>query len=321
MAENQYIYAVARIRAKENSLLKQQTLDQLMSCKTVKDCTNILTDYGWDCEDKTPEQFLSLEREKTWSLMREMVEDMSVFNIFLYPNDFHNLKAAIKQVYLGKEIPAIFMKNATVDPVVVLKAVTEKDFSLLPESMRECADKAYDILFKTGDSQMMDTVVDKYSLEALYKSGKESKNELFATYAEMKVVAANINVAIRSAKTKKPISFLKEAFVACDTLDIKALTEASLAGLESIYAYLENTAYHDAIQAIRKSPSAFECWCDNKMMDLIRPQKYNPFTISPLAAYVLARENELKSVRIILSGKLNGLPEEAIRERMREMYV
>ena len=50
-------------------------------------------------------------------------------------------------------------------------------------------------------------------------------------------------------------------------------------------------------------------------------QKWNPFGIDPLVAYVLACENERKSVRVILSGKQNGLPEEAIRERIRETYA
>ena len=53
----------------------------------------------------------------------------------------------------------------------------------------------------------------------------------------------------------------------------------------------------------------------------MRPEIHNPFGIGPLAAYLIARENEIKTVRIILSGKLNELPEESIRERVREMYV
>ena len=40
-----------------------------------------------------------------------------------------------------------------------------------------------------------------------------------------------------------------------------------------------------------------------------------------MAAYVLARENEIRMVRMILSGKRNSLPEDSIRERVREMYV
>jgi V/A-type H+-transporting ATPase subunit C len=48
---------------------------------------------------------------------------------------------------------------------------------------------------------------------------------------------------------------------------------------------------------------------------------YHPFTIGPLAAYILARESEIRSVRIILTGKANDMPEETIRERIRKTYV
>ena len=74
-------------------------------------------------------------------------------------------------------------------------------------------------------------------------------------------------------------------------------------------------------EALAESPSAFERWCDNKIIQTIKPQKYNPFSVEPLVAYVLARENEIKTVRIILSAKANNLPEDSIRERVREMYV
>jgi V/A-type H+-transporting ATPase subunit C len=57
------------------------------------------------------------------------------------------------------------------------------------------------------------------------------------------------------------------------------------------------------------------------MMETIKPQKYNAFSVGPLVAYVLARENEIKTVRIILTGKQNGFSDEVIRERIREMYV
>lgn len=150
---------------------------------------------------------------------------------------------------------------------------------------------------------------------------KKSKSDLFLGYARLRVVAANINIAIRCCKTKKSVEFMKKAFVPCDTLDIVALREAALKGMDAIYAYLETTAYSDAVEAIKISPSKFEKWCDDKMMEYIRPQRYNSFTIEPLAAYILARENEIKCVRILLSGKLNCLTEESIRERLREMYV
>ena len=77
----------------------------------------------------------------------------------------------------------------------------------------------------------------------------------------------------------------------------------------------------EAAEALKESDTAFERWCDNRVIRTIRSQKYRAFSAGPLAAYVLARENEIKTVRMILTGKQNGLPDQAIRERVREMYV
>ena len=38
-------------------------------------------------------------------------------------------------------------------------------------------------------------------------------------------------------------------------------------------------------------------------------------------SYILALENEIKNVRIILAGKDAALPEDRIRERLRDCYV
>jgi len=322
VTDNQYIYAVARIRSKELTLLDKPFLDQLLACKSYGDCLHLLADKGWGKSgDENAEQLLSLEREKTWDLMRELVEDMSIFDTFLYENDFHNLKAAIKQVYINQEVPNIYISHGTIEPAILYKAAKEHDFSALPEHMKLCAEEAYEVQMHTGDSQLCDVIIDKATLETIYLMGKASKNELFAEYAELKVAAANINIAIRGFKTGKRIEFLERALAKCESLDIKKLMEAALNDEEAIYAYLETTVYADAVQAIKESPSTFERWCDNLIIKHIKPQKYNSFTVSPLAAYILARENEIKSVRILLSGKLNNLPEDSIRERLREMYV
>ena len=39
------------------------------------------------------------------------------------------------------------------------------------------------------------------------------------------------------------------------------------------------------------------------MIESLKPQKYETFSAGPLLAYLVARENEIKTVRIILTGK------------------
>jgi len=322
MIDKQYTYAVARIRSKELMLLSKSDVEQLMNCKTEKECLRILTDKGWGKSgDETSEQLLQTEREKTWELIRELVPDISDFNTFLYNNDFHNLKAAIKQVYTNSKRTDIYLQNGTIKPEQIYNAVKEHDFSNLPDFMRECAEEAYQVQFHTGDSQLCDIIIDRTSLETTYIKGKESENELLAEYAELSVAAADINIAVRSCRTKKGRAFLERALAKCETLDVQSLTNAALSSEEAIYEYLDVTVYAEAVQAIKESLLAFERWCDNLIMKHIRPQKYNSFTLSPLAAYILARENEIKTARIVLSGKRNEISDNSIRERLREMYV
>lgn len=322
MADKQYMYAVARIRTKETALLTKSDIDQLMNCKNEKECLRMLTDKGWGrTGEENEEQILTIEREKTWELIRELVEDMSIFNTFLYSNDFHNLKAAIKQIYTNSNRNDIYISQGTVSPELIIDAVKEHKFSSLPEHMHTCAEEAYQVQMHTGDSQLCDVIIDRAALETVLQKSKAADNEVLAKYGELKVAVADINIAIRSCKTGKDRAFIERALAECKSLDKAELTAAALEGMEAIYSYLLTTDYADAVTAIKESPSAFECWSDNLIIRHIRPQKYNPFTVSPLAAYILARENEIKTVRIILSGKRNSIADNSIRERLREMYV
>ncbi len=322
MSDKQYTYAVARIRAKELLLLSKSDVDQLMNCRSEKECIRLLADKGWGKSgEEEAGQLLATEQEKTWELIRELVEDISDFNTFLLKNDFHNLKAAIKQIYTNSDRNDIYLYNGTIKPELIYNAVKVHDFSELPDYLKECAEEAYQVQLHTGNSQLCDIIIDKAALEATYKTGKKSGNDLLADYVELLVAAANINIAIRSCRTQKDKAFLEQALAKCDSLDNQSLITAALISEEAIYDYLQVTEYSDAIPAIKESQSAFESWCDNLIMKHIRPQKYNSFTLSPLAAYILARENEIKTVRIILSGKRNDISDEIIRERLREMYV
>ena len=128
-------------------------------------------------------------------------------------------------------------------------------------------------------------------------------------------------MAVRAQKTAKSTEFMKRAMAECDSLSVSQLSKAALSGMDAICEYLRGTAYAEGAEALAESPSAFERWCDNRIIQTISPEKYHAFTIGPVIAYVIARQNEIKTVRIILSGKQNELPDDSIRERVRKMYV
>lgn len=323
MAKPDYIYAVARIRAKELLCFGSPAMEQLMACKTYEECLRMLNEKGWGngSAGQTPEFLLDGERNKTWEQLRELVEDMSVFDVFLYANDYHNLKAAIKENYAPSHGADIYSSNGTIDPAVFRQAADEHDFSVLPAGMRDAAEEAMSVLRETGDGQLCDIIIDKAALNAILQAGKASGDPLLAFYAEHTVATANIKTAVRCQKTGKSLDFIQRALAECDTLDVSLLAQTAVESFEAMIEYLGRTCYSGAAEALTQSASAFERWCDNRLIEKIRPQKYETSTIGPLAAWLLARENEIKTVRILLSGKRNGLSDDAIRERLREMYV
>lgn len=321
---DKYIYAVARIRALEMSLFSQTTIDQLIGAKSYKDCISFLVEHGWgdsETDNTDADAILNAETEKTWSVIREMVDDMSIFDVILLPDLFHNLKAAIKTIVAGEVNADIFYDNVSIGGKEMLEIVKSKNFKELPPYMQECALEAYECMVHTGDGQMCDVIIDKGTLLAILSAAAEAKDELLKAYAETTVAVANIKIAVRSLKTAKLMDFMKRAMAPCETLNIDRLAKAALSGMEDVIKYLSETEYAGGALALSESSSAFERWCDNRIIETIRPQKFNAFTVGPLVAYILARLNEIKTVRIVLSGKLNGLPDEAIRERVREMYV
>ena len=306
MSNANYTYAVARIRALETKLFNQTVIDQLISCATEEECIQVLEEKGWGDQETSgdPEAMLTREEEKTWETIREMGVDMSVFDVLSYPNLFHNLKAAIKEACTpeGSRPVNIYYEDTSIPPQEMLEIIQNKEFSRLPENMAEAAREAYEALLHTRDGQLCDVIIDRAALDAIYQAGRKAKDKIIKDYAESIVAVADIRIAVR-------------AMAECESLNIDQLARAAAGGMDAVTEYLAGTAYAQGGQAIAESPSAFERWCDNRLMQDMQPQKYEVFSVGPLVAYVLARLNEIKTVRIILSGKQNGFSDDYLRFR------
>lgn len=318
-----YTYAVARIRALEVSLFSNAVIDQLIACQSYEQCLQFLAERGWGDTDTSAdgEKMLEREEEKIWQTVRELSIDKKKFEVLSYQKLFHNLKAAVKAACV-KEVPRdIFYEDTEVSGQEMLDIIREKDFGRLPAGMSQAAQQACDALLHAGDGQLCDIIIDRAALDAIYKAGMESEDEIIRDYARSVVAVADIKIAVRAQKTAKSIEFMKQAMAECGSISVDQLAKAALSGPEAIRDYLLGTEYAGGAEALSESMSAFERWCDNRIIQTISPQKYKAFTIGPVVAYVLARQNEIKTVRIVLSGKRSELPEGAIRERVREMYV
>lgn len=323
MTEKAYTYGVARIRAKETGLLSDGDIERLMACENYEAAFLYLREKGWGNSSMQEEEkdILATEMTKTWQEVKGLTEDKSVFSVLTIPKEYHNLKATIKQVCTGDDVKGVYYEEMEFSPKELCEMVKKREFLKLPDKMAKAAEEAIEALLQTQDGQLCDIIIDRAALEEIKDVGGKSQSAFIRAYAKEVVMVANIRIAVRCAKAGKRKSFIERAMVNCEQVNVSSLADSAEKGVDNVCEYLKSVGLEEAAEAVYVSASAFERWCDNRIMDMIKSQKYNSFSVGPILAYVLARENEIKTVRIILTGKSNNLSNDFIRERIRKMYV
>ena len=324
MNDLDYIFAVARIRVREKTLLRDTDIAQMITMPSADQVLDFLQQQGWGeglGEGRDAEALLSGEEAKTLALMQELKLDPEFLLVLSYPQLFHNLKAGIKETVTEEPHPQAFFPLEDYGREKMLKILKEKTYEQLPEALQDLAPRAFELMLKTRDGQSVDMLVDRETLSAMEKAGKASSDPLFKNYLQSTVAYSDIKIAVRCRKMRKSREFIENALAPTSHFDVKELARAAADSEDELYTFLARSGYEDGVEALKQSPSAFERWCDNQLIASLRPERTHTESVGPVLAYYLARMNEIKTARIILTGKANGFSEEAIRERVREMYV
>ncbi|MBQ2968160.1 MAG: V-type ATPase subunit [Clostridia bacterium] len=321
MRQADYAYGVAYIRALENKLLDKSDIESLILCKTPEEAMRVLADKGYGSEPCAPQDFeklLKAQQQLCWETVREVMPKGASLDILMYENDFHNIKVMIKATFAGvKEYKHLFLEPGTLDAAQIEQAISTKNFGLLQSPFKEAAEYSYSLLAETEDSQLSDIALDKAAMDAMMQAANESGSSFIKEFVTLKNALSDIKIAYRAQKTEKDRSFLEKALSKHSAFNREALIENALSNSDALFGYIESCNYGEAVSALKEGISAFEKYADEKITAFTEQAKYVILGVEPLLAFILKKQAELLSVRIILSCKINGFSEQEIRERLR----
>ncbi len=321
MRDTEYTFAVARIRSNENKLLSSQELASVISAPTYKDAVQRLNDKGYEITGTDYSSALEKKARESFSLIEEVLPDKSQFNSIILKNDFNNLKVSLKAFFTEKDTDGLFLYPSVYSPEEIKANVYGRKNSLLPECLQHADRSAYRILSKTRFAQLADSVIDRASMEWSLREAKKGDNPILLEIAETETALTDIKVLYRCILTGKAVSFMERAVAECSAFSKSGIILAASNGIEDFLTFLSHTDYNGAAEALKSSTAEFERWCDNRLLTVLRKAKTEVFGIAPIVAYYYACETEIRNVRIILSAKLTGQPEEIIRQRVRDSFV
>lgn len=311
MSSTEYASAVAAVRAMECSLLTHGDIEQLIGAGSVTELNALL-------ESKKVEH---TSLDEVWEMLRSYAPESEELKILLYRNDFHNLKAALKAMISGRNAADYFIFPSNLDPELITAALAAKDYEELPEYIGAVAEEAYELLTRTLDGQLSDSFIDAAALKAMQTAAAECGSGFMQKYVELTAVCADIKTAYRCSLMRKPKQFMETALCGTQGLEKDALIRAALEGTEALMSFLESTDYSEAADKLKESPAQFEKWCDDALMELAGTARSNAFGYEPLAAYYIAKEAEIKNIRIIKVCREFGSDRKTVTERMRRLYV
>ncbi|MBR3738439.1 MAG: V-type ATPase subunit [Eubacterium sp.] len=320
MKNKDYLFAVASLRARENELLTKSDFEQLISAESYEKAVSLLNDKGYEISGDDYSSRLDENLNEVWDYIIKSAPEAEILKAFVVKNDFHNIKAILKSEVMNYSAEDYMLSPSIVSPQDMIEAISARDFKKLPDYISAAAEDAAQILAKTQNAQLCDAVCDTAALEAMI-SLSEGGDEILKEYANIFCLSSNIKTAFRAIKTKKSSAFLNASIAKNSLIDKKEFISAALSGEDELSEFLILKGFEEFAAAFEESPSQFEKYCDDKMISIIKKSKMTVFGISPVAAYFLAKENEIKCLRIILSAKQSRISNDIIRERMREVYV
>ena len=294
MNETGYTYAVARIRANELGLLSAADMEQLLSAPDLAAAESVLSARGY-AMGLGLEAALHAKTAETWQLIAEILPQPGELDFLIVRNDFHNLKARLKAMFTQGAPRAPLLFPTVFDDSEIGALLEAKQFGGLPACMAGCGCEIYELLARTMDGQLADAAIDRQCLETILSMANVTGSDFLKGLAQKMCAFANAKIALRGEKTGKDRAFLDRALCNCPPAEIP--------------------------QEARQSAAAFEKYCDDALIEYALPAKWKHFGVEPVAAYWLAREAEIKNVRIVMTCRQNDVPAEEIRKRVRLLYV
>ncbi|GKU25598.1 V-type ATP synthase subunit C [Clostridium folliculivorans] len=328
-----FTQVIPRLRVLENRLLDKPKFDRMIDSSSAEDALKILqeTEYiNVSKEISHPKEYeviLSNELKRVFNMIYDATPHKEVVDIMSIKYDFHNIKVLIKAKLLDKNFDEILIPVGTIEIKKLKNAIDENNYRDIPNLMGKAIETAFEDFSKEKDPQRIDLIVDNLQYDHMYEIANRLDDPFIEKYVDKLIDLSNIRTLLRVKKQKKGREFLNCSLIDGGKIDKDRILVLLNDSIENVYGKLSYTDYggvlKNGIEQYTKigSSSELEKLSDNYIMRFMKDAKYISFGPEPIIAYIYAKENEIKNIRIIMVGKLNNIPSEVIRERLREGYV
>ena len=324
MKNDQYICLSAILRAKEAKLLNRAQIDRMLAEREFSDACRIAQESGYEdmsCMDVNGvNEALARFRAAQVAELNDLVPDFAVLDLFRMKYGYHNAKVIVKSRGDLERSRHLLSDSARFSEEELLEVDRSEDGDgVLPHGYALAIREARDVLARTGNPQLSDFILDRAFFSELLKEAAKSDKPYITDYVRMQIDQANLRSLIRTKGMPRQEELLHSALIEGGSIRPDEILSALASGHEQVVSLYSGTEFRRAVDEVNLS--MFEKEADNAMHDYVMRVNMVSFGPEVIIEYLSALEYEITTLRIVLTGKLMGLPEEKLRERLRDRYV
>lgn len=331
MRNEDFISSVGSVRVLEKKLIGTELIQKIADASSLEEALRIVSgssdiDFSSLSYAEDFEVALINELKRVYKIAFEITPYKEVVKVLSIKYDYNNLKKVIKANLLGVKTDLYDLVD--IDPKYFFNLFKENESKEnIPDYIKDAfygAMKAYDI---KNDPQDISIYIDKCLFEHMLKLGKFINNSLVSDYISITIDIYNIKTLIRCLNLKKDVSFINNLILDGGKISHKEITDYYSKPMDYIisktfYKYIgEELKQGLDFYQTNNDLSMLERLLDNYLIKELKKAKMVSYGPEIIFAYVANKENEIRQLRILLTGIKNDISSEIIKERLRDNYA
>lgn len=327
--DTDYLNISMRIKYLEARLMGSEAFGRVLSCKSPDEAMAYVCDrLGSDSENVGSafgfETVIENEETKVFEFLNKNVPDRSLTDIFAIRRDFMNIRALIKADIRRISPDHMLVHGGTLGKNGAKEAFVRRDEKALNGFFLAAVNSAFEAYAQTGDPQRIDTVCDRICFECIKNAADSSPFGFVSGFFAMRTDIINILSFIRQSLMGKDVSFFARTVIPGGKLfaetELVKLYSHSLDEFLERVSHTEYAALTEGFDPLAPDLAELEKNADRFVCLKIKELRKTPFGPQVVAGYILAKEYEIKNIRIAMSGVISGQNADQIKERLRLGY-
>lgn len=313
-----YTYPLGVIRSREVKLLTGKDYEELISSRDENELLTALHDtlYGKFLRNMDAGEFEEGLRNARVSLYNEMekfIDHPELMEKIRADFDFLNITILLKGSIAEEDYTEYCSPLGTI-PVERLNPIfKEEKYEKLPEHLHRAVQEGIEAYYSSDHNpQMLNFAIDRVMTEFITL---EVDNDFLQEYYKIKVDCTNMKTILRLFFLERYEELIEKAILPGGKIRREEIISQNFENPDSIVDFYHRTIYEPLIQW-KDSFAVLDREIEKFLLSFLRSVAFESIGVEPIIAYLFKRDNEIRNIRLIFIGKINGVQEDVIKERL-----